>query len=118
MVLKGLDKYHYADLAYDIAVNHLDKVVEVYKNTGTVWGNYAPELAKKGNPAKPNFVGWTGLSPITIFIEYVLGVKIDVPNDKIRWNINLTEKHGIERLPFGENDFVTLVCHDIIDGEP
>ena len=83
----------------------------VFSETGTVWENYSPEYKKQGPPAQPNFVGWTGLIPIAVLIEYVFGIKADAKNDEIVWRVNLTERHGIERYPFGGKS-VTLLCED------
>jgi glycogen debranching enzyme len=60
MVLKGLEEIKNYDLAYEIARNHHDNVVNVYKNTGTLWENYAPEQITQGNMSQPYFVGWSG----------------------------------------------------------
>lgn len=109
MVLKGLDKVGYHALAHEIAVNTLHNVVEVYKQTGTVWENYSPEHARPGKPAKSDFVGWTGLIPIAVLIEYVLGIKADAKNDEIVWRVNLCEEHGVEQYPYN-GKFVTLRC--------
>ena len=57
-----------------------------------------------------DFVGWTGLSPISIMFEYVFGIKPDAAKNKITWHINLTQKHGIEKYPFGNNGELTLIC--------
>ncbi len=108
MVLKGLQKYGYNKLAYDIAIKHLDNVVKVYESTGTLWENYAPEKASCGNPAKPDFVGWTGLPPIAVLFEYVFGLKPDVPNSRLEWDIRLLEAHGVCRYPFGKKGIMTL----------
>ena len=119
MVLKGLERVGYHDLAHEIGCNTLENVVEVYKQTGTVWENYSPEHTCPGNPAKSDFVGWTGLIPIAVLIEYVLGIKADAKNDEIVWRVNLTEQHGIERYPFGGKS-VTLTCEarENADDEP
>lgn len=114
MVLKGLDAYGKFELSHEIACNHLNAVVNVFKNTNTVFENYAPELIDgeiaPGKPARPDFVGWTGLSPISIMFEYVFGIKPDASNNKITWHINLLERHGIEKYPFGKNGELTLIC--------
>lgn len=110
MVLKGLDKYGEFDLSYAIAAKHLDMVVEVYKKYGTLFENYASDRAEKGNQAKPDFVGWTGLVPISVLLEYVFGIKPDAQKNRITWHINLTEKHGVEKYPFGSNGELTLIC--------
>lgn len=109
MVLRGLSRVGYNDLAHEIACNTLTNVVDIFKSTGTLWENYSPEMKAAGKPAKPNFVGWTGLIPIAVLIEYVLGINTDVNKNEIVWRINLTEKHGIEGYPFGDA-FVDLIC--------
>ena len=42
MVITGLLQQGYRKLAYEIARNHYDNVLKVYKNTGTFWEYYAP----------------------------------------------------------------------------
>lgn len=119
MVLKGLEKVGYHDLAHEIGCNTLENVVKVFLETGTVWENYSPEYQKQGNLSKKNFVGWTGLIPIAVLIEYVFGIKADAKNNEIVWRVNLTEQHGIEKYPFGGNA-VTLLCEarENVDQEP
>lgn len=110
MVLKGLEKNGYYKLAYDIGLNHLENVTKVFEKTGTVWENYSPEHTREGNPAKADFVGWTGLVPIAVLFEYVLGIRGDAPNGRIFWNINRTERHGILKYPLGKENTVDLIC--------
>ncbi len=116
MVLKGLQKNNYEKLAFDIALNHLENVVEVFEKTGTLWENYAPEMAEKGNPARKDFVGWSGLSPISIMFEYVFGIRPDAENNKIEWHVNLTEKHGISQYQF-KGHIYSLECQKRMLGE-
>ena len=68
MVITGLDKKGFTPLAKEIAANHYSRVFEVYKNTGTFWEYYAPEAIEPGFMARKDFVGWTGLPPIAVFI--------------------------------------------------
>ncbi len=114
MVLKGLDAYGRYGLSYEIALSHLDAVVSVFKNRGTLYENYAPELVEgkfeKGSSSMADFVGWTGISPISILFEYVFGIKPDAAKNKITWHVNLLEKHGIEKYPFGIDGELTLIC--------
>lgn len=109
MMLKGLERVGYHKLAHEIGCNTLENVVDVFKSTGTVWENYSPEHKRQGTPAKSDFVGWTGLIPIAVLIEYVLGITSDAKNREMIWRINLTEEHGIERYPF-EGKTVDLMC--------
>lgn len=115
MVLSGLDKYGKYALSHEIAGNYLENVVQVYRKTGTVFENYAPfpgedGMARPGNPAKRDFVGWTGLAPIAVLLEHVIGLKPNAEKNTISWHINLLERHGVEKYPFGKNATLTLLC--------
>lgn len=100
MVIRGLEKYGRHRLAREIAMEHLRIVGEVFEGTGTVWENYAPEEAKPGKPAKPDFVGWTGIVPILYFIEYGIGLKPDAPNNRLTWTLTTEKRCGCERFRF------------------
>ena len=109
MVLKGLETNGYEALAYDIAKNSLDCVVKTFNQTGTLWENYAPEYAGKGERAKDAFVGWSGLFPISVMFEYVFGIRPYAREKKIVWHVNLTEEHGVKDYPLGDLT-VNLLC--------
>lgn len=115
MVLKGLDKYNYYALSHEIGLEHLNNVVRVFEKENTLFENYTPEfvdngMSAGGTPAKRDFVGWSGLIPITVLFEYVFGIKPDSANNKIIWDVRLLERHGIEKYPFGVNGELTLIC--------
>lgn len=109
MVLQGLSRNGYHDLAFDIAKNAVENVAEVYKQTGTIWENYSPEYALSGNQAKSEFVGWSGLFPISMLIEYVFGIELNMENNEIVWHIRLIDAFGVKQLPFGGGT-VSLMC--------
>lgn len=108
MILKALEKYGYNKLAYDIAYSYLSSVVSVYNDSGTLYENYCPEIASKG-VAKEDFVGWTGLVPISIMFEYVFGIRGDSLNNEITWYVNRCEKHGVKGYRLGDIT-LDLVC--------
>ena len=111
MVLKGLEKNGFDELSYDIARNCLDNVVNVFNKDATLYENYAPEKSSKGDPAKKDFVGWSGLFPISILFEYVFGIRPHARERKIVWNVRLLEKHGVKNYPL--NDFsIDLMCEE------
>lgn len=110
MVLRGLTENNCHSLAREIAVNHYGNMLEVYKKTGTFWENYAPEKAEKGSTSRADFVGWSGIIPITVFIEYVLGIQIAAEKKEIVWRIDNLERHGFRRLPIGRDSYVDLIC--------
>lgn len=108
MVIDGLYKQGYKDLAYKVAANDYVNILEIYKNTGTFWEYCAPETAEPGFMARKNFVGWGGLAPISEFIEFILGIHSDCAENLITWELNQTEAHGIDRLPFGTEGLISL----------
>ena len=102
MVVKGLQAQEEYKLARDIVVNHLNNQSSIFSSTETVWENYAPEFVKPGQPAKGDFVGWSADGPIAQLIENYIGINIDVPNNRIRWNLLTTEEVGLKNLKFGD----------------
>ena len=109
MILTGLGRVGYHKLSYEIACDYLRNVVTVFNKSGTLFENYAPESAEKGDPAMGDFVGWTGLAPISILFEYVFGIIPDAQNRTVTWHINRLERHGIEKYPLGDAT-VDLIC--------
>ena len=112
MVLKGLQRSGYHRLAHEIALNNVMNVTKCYKETGTLWENYAPEYCGKGRVAKKEFVGWTGIMPISVLIEYVFGINYDCESNTVVWHINLDEKHGVENLTFSDGTVASFVQNE------
>jgi hypothetical protein len=110
MILRGLDRIGYPDLAHEISREDLDHVVGVFQETGTLWENYAPEQRAQGNRAKDDFVGWSGLAPIAGLFEYVFGLRADAPSGRLLWDVRLLESHGVRRYPFGKDGVLDLSC--------
>lgn len=110
MVLRGLTAYGQDSLAHAIGYNHLDNVVKVFNETGILWENYAPDGVK--GMYRKNMVGWTGLVPISVLFEYVMGIRADVPANTLVWDVRLTDAHGIRNYPFGRDGMVNLSCEN------
>ncbi len=113
MILRGLEHNGYDALAHDIARACVDHVTRVFLDTGTVWENYAPEYPAPGivdgHLGARDFVGWSGLFHTSILYEYIMGIKGDPVHGKLRWDVRLTEAHGITAYPFGSGS-VNLRC--------
>lgn len=111
MVLKGLRTMDLHKLALEIAQNHLTSVCEVYRHTDTFWENYAPETAVPGDPARPNFVGTAGLSPIAILLEDIIGLHADWPLRRLTWDrrLDTNETFGVRNYPWGPDGTVHLI---------
>lgn len=114
MVLKGLRHVGQRRLAYQIALNHLQHVCEVFQHTDTFWEYYAPEGSDPGRPAKPNFVGCSGVSPISILLEDVLGVSVDWPLRRVVLDRRLPgdAPYGVRNYPLGPEGNLDVIGDD------
>ncbi|MDX2077830.1 MAG: trehalase family glycosidase [bacterium] len=110
MVLCGLTRRGYHTLAHQIAHKHVEQVAKIYVDSGTLYENYSPEYAQAGIPARKDFVGWTGVSAITIPLDYLVGISIHPQAHSLSWDIRLTERHGVMRYPVGKSNVVDLIC--------
>ncbi len=100
MVIRGLERYGQHPLAREIALNHLEVIGQVMRQTGTLWENYAPDAAAQGKPAKGDFVGWSGIGPIVCLLEFAIGLKPDALSNTLTWDLNSPAVSGCERFRF------------------
>lgn len=116
MTIKGLQKNGYEELASVIARKNMTAVYKVYETTGTIWELYSADMYIPATDAtgiqtvKPNFVGWSGLIPISMFIENIIGINADATSNTIIWRSTSNRRHGIEGLRFGNT--VTSLLRD------
>lgn len=131
MVIKGLENTGFQKLADEISDNHLTMMVDVYNNFKpdenkldfderygdnykTIWECYSSELNEPATRwdntfySRQDFVGWSGLAPIALLIENIIGLKIEGAMNKIEWRIRRNDVHGIENIRLG-NQLVSLV---------
>lgn len=112
MYVKGLQATGHEELATRATINHLDNVAEVFRSVEphSIWEDYSPEHPTPGEPARPEFVGWSGNGPITLLIENIIGLRANGANNTVVWRPTLTGRHGLENLRFGDNsaDLVAL----------
>ena len=104
MVIRGLERYGHAALGRQIALNHLAIMGEVFQKTGTVWENYAPDAPAPGRPAKPDFVGWSGIGPIMYLLEFAIGLKPDAASDTLVWEVAWSKLEGVKRFRFNGHE--------------
>lgn len=110
MIIDGLRKNGYEDLACEIADKYYRQVFDVFGDKGTFYEYYSPEHCEEGFLARDEFVGWTGLVPISLLMEYQIGISSDYVSGSIVWNIRRTERHGIENYAFGPEATVSLIA--------
>ncbi|GEM_PF-169605 len=111
MVILGLEAIGQRDLAHRMARRHVEGVAQVFAETGTIWESYDPMTVAPGrlygNLVRREFVGFSGVTPIFLAIEEVLGVK--VRGSDVHWSLRLSEPHGIENLTVSGSP-VSLFC--------
>ncbi|MDD7887733.1 LamG-like jellyroll fold domain-containing protein [Flavivirga sp. 57AJ16] len=123
-IIKGLEKIGEDEFAKEASEKYLNGLYQVYLNTGTLWENYAPELINGdflygtsdnlNDPCRDDFVGWTGLGPISLLIENVLGFRLNGADKHIIYDLRRLDYHGIENLRM--NDVTTsIVCQERTD---
>ncbi|UCS91658.1 hypothetical protein KZP23_12955 [Echinicola marina] len=120
-IIKGLEKNGYADFARECALRYLKGIEQVYNNTGTFWECYSPDFARpatkeNGEIVARDFVGWTGLGPISLLIENIIGIDVHGANHEISWRLSRTDSHGIKNLLCGDA-FVSLIYQRDASGE-
>ncbi len=117
-IIRGLSLRGYNDFAGEAAERYLGRIYQVYRQTGTVWELYAPDrdapgsgtLGEKGPyQARPDFVGWTGLGPIAMLIENIIGLRADAPHNRLVWRLDRTDRFGMENFGFSQVT-ATLIC--------
>ena len=138
MGVKGIEKYGFAERADEFArrvVHHMYRTFVEYE-PHTIWEAYSPTERKPATDTngvdrvKPDYCGWSGVGPISLFIEHVLGFHaINAVDRRVEWRLHWPEKHGIRRLAFGdvltdilyENGTVTVSTNNpyslVINGE-
>ncbi len=101
MVVAGLDRYGFHDLAQRIAANHADAVAQIHEQEGTVFEYYSPEHLDAGANDHRDFVGWSGMGPIGFFMTHVVGIQGDAETATITWRLPSPRRAcGIERYWF------------------
>lgn len=118
MVTRGLMQAGRGDVAHQIAAKYLGVLARTWAghDPQTLWECYSPEADAPGLAAytqervKPNFVGWTGLGPIAMLIENILGLDADVAAGKVAWTIRLAGEHGLRNLSLGQRGRASFLC--------
>jgi glycogen debranching enzyme len=100
MVIRGLERYGYHDLARAIAVEHVENVSATFQSTGTIWENYSPNGPAPGNYARKNIVGWSAIGPILYLLEYGIGLKPDAAHNRLKWRVEPGVRSGCRRYRF------------------
>ncbi|MDA3852241.1 MAG: trehalase family glycosidase [Spirochaetaceae bacterium] len=118
MIIKGIEKYNYFEFARESAIKHLYAVLDTFHpekgQKGTIWEAYKPNTdgpATKNGDSEWNrkiYLGYTGLSTITLMIENVIGLFVSLPRKTVDWIVPVLELMGIENLNLKRNKITIL----------
>lgn len=126
MVIKGLEKYNFYELARDCAIRHLYLVLDSMhanadatpahqkEHKAVVWSAYKPTQEGRaqweGRPEwpYPSYLPFNGLTTITLMIENIVGLYISLPRKTVDWIIPNLEIMGIENLSLKRNMITIL----------
>ena len=114
MVTAGLRTVEVSDLGHQIAHNHLRLIEQVYRDTGVLWDNYAPEDPLPGDPAEEDRTGLTAMAIIGLILEGIVGLAVDWPLRQVTWHRHLTmsQPYGVRNLPLGNEGVLDMVAED------
>ena len=120
--VKGVKEAGHPDFARESAIKILKGMYETYQNPAyaSIWESYAPEAArpntnKVGSLVRPNFVGWGGITPISMLIEDVIGLKFDAFNNKVYFDMIPERKSGLRNMQFNGGN-VSVECTEYVTG--
>ena len=112
--IRGTAEMGRLDLARDAAIRYLDAVCAVYQDPayGTIWESYAPEAhlpstTENGGLVRPDFVGWSGIAPITLLIENIIGLRFDAAENMVRFDLHGVS--GLRNMQFNGN-VISVEC--------
>lgn len=111
IVIKGLRAAARHVQAHGLALRHLQSVSDVFQRTDTLWEYYAAESNAPGKEAKPDYVGWTGLTPIAMLMEDVIGISVDWPLRRVTWDLRLdtAKNYGVRNFPLGSEGTASFI---------
>ena len=118
--IRGIEACGRPELAREAAIRYLDAVCAVANDPayGSIWECYAPEkhrpaTAEAGEMVRADFVGWSGIAPITMLIENVIGLRFDARANTVRFNLFPGRCCGLRNMCFNGNR-ISVECSQYI----
>ncbi len=121
LVIKGLENYHKYDLARESVIKHLYGMLSVIDSdqeeySDTFWESYNPiaplpakSASKQSSQVRANYLMQTALSTITLMIENIIGIEINLPKKMLHWVVHTLEEMGIEHIQLKKNYISTMI---------
>lgn len=120
VAVKGLCQNGYYEHAREVAIKYLDGMCRVEKDIayGSIWEAYAPEAYRPATTeyntlTRAEFVGWSGIAPITMLIENIIGLEFVASKNEVIFHLNERGKCGLENMIFNGNK-ISVVCTEYV----
>lgn len=118
--IRGLAEMNRSSLAREAAIRYLDGICAVSRDPayGSIWECYSPSAyrpatAEAGEIVRSDFVGWSGLAPVTMLIENIIGLRFNAAENKITFEMFPGQEYGLENMLFNGGK-VSIVCQEYI----
>lgn len=106
--IRGLTEMGRSSLAREAAIRYLDAMCAVFRDPvygKTIWEcycptQYRPATAEAGEIVRADFVGWSGLAPITILIENIIGLHFSAKENKVTFEMFPGQLCGVRNMRF------------------
>lgn len=118
--IKGLAKNGYREHAREASIKYLDAMCRVASDCafGSIWECYAPDAYRPATTeyntlCRAEFVGWSGIAPITLLIESIIGLEFNACENTVTFNLNERGRCGLENMIFNSNN-ISVVCTEYV----
>jgi hypothetical protein len=118
--IRGIHACGRPELAREAAIRYLDAVCAVANDPayGSIWECYAPEqyrpaTAEAGELVRADFVGWSGIAPITLLIEDIIGLRFDARSNTVNFRLFPNRCCGLKNMQFNGN-VVSVECTEYV----
>lgn len=115
--IRGLTEVGRGTLAREAAMRYLEAISQVANDSAygnTIWEcysptSYRPATAEAGEIVRADFVGWSGLAPVAMLIENIMGFRFEADSNTVRFDLFPGQMCGIKNLCFNHNR-IGVVC--------
>ena len=118
--IHGLAEKNRSSLAREAAIRYLDAICAVNRDPayGSIWECYSPSAhrpatAEAGEIVRSDFVGWSGLAPVAMLIENIIGLRFNAAENKVTFEMFPGQEYGLENMLFNGGK-VSIVCQEYI----
>lgn len=115
--IRGLAENGRSELAREAAIRYLNAICAVCDDPSygnTIWECYSPSAyrpatAENGEIVRADFVGWSGLAPVTMLIENIMGLHFNAQNNTVNFEMFPGQICGLKNMKFNGGN-ISVEC--------